>query len=152
MVAGILRPEDTCRGARYLPSTALPIGRQLPHLPSNDIPPRQAAGRPADEHDPDLVFTQMAQPQTETNQPDGDQNLHDHAEQLEESQAIANRGTHSSRPHCQAPIARCMNCQVRVRLMLRTKLLRCRRTDARKHCDEAVTGLGWEGTYLSRLW
>ena len=85
MVAGILRPEDTCRGARYLPSTALPIGRQLPHLPSNDIPPRQAAGRPADEHDPDLVFTQMAQPQTETNQPDGDQNLHDHAEQLEES-------------------------------------------------------------------
>jgi hypothetical protein len=28
---------------------------------------------------------------------------------------------------------------------------RCRRTEARKHRDEAVTGLSWEATYLSRL-
>ena len=42
----------------------------------------------------------------------------------------ANRGTHFSRPHLQGAVGRYMNCQVRARLMLRSKLLRCRRTDA----------------------
>ena len=42
----------------------------------------------------------------------------------------ANRGTHFSRPHLPGAIGRSMNCHVRARLMLRTKLLRCRRTDA----------------------
>ena len=37
----------------------------------------------------------------------------------------ANRCTHFSRPHLQGAVGRYMNCQVRVRLMLRTKLLRC---------------------------
>src|SRR5271157_735073 len=37
----------------------------------------------------------------------------------------ANRGTHFSRPHLQGAVGRYMNCQVRARLMLRTKLLRC---------------------------
>ena len=45
---------------------------------------------------------------------------------------VANRGPHLSRPHCEATVARYMNCQPRAGLMLRSRLLRCRRTDARK--------------------
>ncbi len=37
----------------------------------------------------------------------------------------ANRSTHFSRPHRQAPVGRYVNCQARARLMLRRKLLRC---------------------------
>jgi len=42
----------------------------------------------------------------------------------------ANGGTHFSRPYRQAAGGRTMNCQFRARLMLRTKWLRCRRTEA----------------------
>ena len=44
----------------------------------------------------------------------------------------ANRCTHFRRPHLQGAVGRYMNCQVRARLMLRTKLLRCRRNEAKK--------------------
>jgi hypothetical protein len=44
----------------------------------------------------------------------------------------ANRDTHSSRPRRQARVARYVNGQVRARLMVCPKSLRCRRTDARK--------------------
>src|SRR5262245_47377236 len=42
----------------------------------------------------------------------------------------ASRGTHFSRPHCQAAVGRYKNGQVMARLLLRSKLLRCRRTEA----------------------
>src|SRR5215831_2333532 len=45
-------------------------------------------------------------------------------------EGAADRGTHFSRPHRQAPVGRYMNCQMRERLMLRPKLLRCHRTEA----------------------
>jgi hypothetical protein len=44
----------------------------------------------------------------------------------------ANRGTHSSRPHRQAAVGRYVNSQLGARLMLLSKSLRCRRTEARK--------------------
>jgi hypothetical protein len=39
--------------------------------------------------------------------------------------------THFSRPHLPGAIGRSMNCHVTARLVLRTNLLRCRRTEAR---------------------
>jgi hypothetical protein len=44
----------------------------------------------------------------------------------------SNRGAHRSRTHLQTAVERYMSCQVRARLILRTKLLRCRRTEARQ--------------------
>jgi hypothetical protein len=50
---------------------------------------------------------------------------------------VANGGTHFSRPHRQATGGRSMNGQFRARLMLCSKWLRCRRTDARKRVHQA---------------
>src|SRR5262249_48163354 len=47
-------------------------------------------------------------------------------------EGAADRGTRFSLPHRQAAVGTYMNGQSRTRLMLRSKLLRCRRTDARK--------------------
>jgi hypothetical protein len=43
----------------------------------------------------------------------------------------AKRGTLCSGYHLHSAVGRYMNCQMRARMMLNTKLLRCRRTDAR---------------------
>jgi hypothetical protein len=51
-------------------------------------------------------------------------------------ESLRPRGSNSRHPfqppHLQAAVGRYMNCQVRARLMHRSKLLRCRRTDADK--------------------
>jgi hypothetical protein len=53
------------------------------------------------------------------------------------------------RPHLPGAIGRSMNCHVRARLMLRTKLLRCRRTEARKWSQRQLAKphnyKGWTG-------
>jgi hypothetical protein len=47
------------------------------------------------------------------------------------SRAEGDKRTDKSRAYRQAAVGRHMNCQLRARLMLRSKSLRCRRTDAR---------------------
>ena len=55
----------------------------------------------------------------------------------------ANRCTHLSRSHPQGAVGRYMNCQVRARLMLRTKLLRCRRNESAHDSAERSVEEAW---------